>query len=67
MRQQKLSRKLVLHKETIRELTAADLGQVAGGARTRRCPTQPELCNTDMECVPDTFITCVRSQCFGCN
>jgi hypothetical protein len=50
----KLTRKLMLNKETLRELTNAELGDIAGGLPVtlaegcvetiRRCPTAPPAC-----------------------
>lgn len=63
--QNKFNRKLTLARETIRELTDQEMSRLAGGA-SKRCYTNVDQCLSDFDCVPDTFITCARSRCFGC-
>lgn len=61
-----MRRTLVLKKETLAELTTAELGSVAGGALTPRCPTfEPgcriptDHCVSVTDCVSQAIDPCL--------
>lgn len=67
-----MRRKLVLSKETLSELTTAELVGVAGGALTPKCPTFEHGCRVPTDHCVSVDYTCLVSQlmveCFtaGC-
>ncbi|HEX2057840.1 MAG TPA: hypothetical protein VHI71_05675 [Actinomycetota bacterium] len=64
-------RRLELHKETLRDLTEADLAEVAGGAYTTTCPdpTTVTTINTQTPACPSgaTWLKDCESQQLTCS
>jgi hypothetical protein len=58
MKKTRIQKKLMLSKETLRNLSERDMQEVAGANYTLECETEP--------CGPTKFTLCTPSRCNSC-